>query len=100
MFISNGIAYAKKTADKIFVTDAKALNDGMLLLTFNTDEMKLFDSTTLVGPVFKPLSDPAIFSNITIEYGVVTWCNGDIDCSPEFMYQNSYSYNQDYVIEA
>ena len=30
--------------------------------------------------------------NPVIEYGVITWNNGNIDCSPEYSYKNSYDY--------
>ena len=38
------------------------------------------------------MNDDKIFKNPVIEYGVVTWNDGDIDCSPEYMYKNSYEY--------
>ena len=36
--------------------------------------------------------DQAIFQKPEIDHGVVTWMNGEIDCSPEFMYDKSYEY--------
>jgi hypothetical protein len=28
-----------------------------------------------------------------IEHGVPTWENGEIDCAPEFIYDNSFEYD-------
>ena len=56
-------------------------------------EFRLFDATSLFKyPAFKPLEDEEVFKRAAIEYGVVTWKNGEIDIAPETMYQNSYAY--------
>lgn len=47
----------------------------------------------LKGKVFEKLNDDTIFSNAKLEYGVITWDNGEIDCAPEFMFENSYEYS-------
>lgn len=53
----------------------------------------MFDATILQGKVFEKLNDEAIFNNAKLEYGVITWDNGEIDCAPEFMFKNSYEYS-------
>jgi hypothetical protein len=93
MYIINGIAYATKNVDFLEVVRAVPLEDGMLLLTFNNDERRLFDTTLLEGTVFEPLKDENVFNSVYVDDGVVTWCNGEIDCAPEYMYQNSYAYD-------
>ena len=35
---------------------------------------------------FAPLRDPAVFENVTIEHGALTWMNGTIDLAPDAMY--------------
>lgn len=66
----------------------------MMLLTFSTGETRLFDATILTGAAFEPLSHEEIFKNVVLDHGVVTWLDGEIDCAPEFMYANSYSYEK------
>ena len=44
------------------------------------------------GDVFTPLNDPTIFNNFKIVHGVITWMDEDIDCAPEYTYENSYAY--------
>lgn len=52
----------------------------------------MFDATTLEGPAFEELKDEAVFQNVSIDRGVVTWLDGEIDCAPEYMYEKSYAY--------
>lgn len=93
MFIMNGIVYGGEPEEILSILKVKVLPDYMMLITFSTGETRLFDATILKGEVFKPLKDENIFQNVTIEHGVVTWADGEIDCSPEFMYKNSYEYS-------
>lgn len=93
MFIKDGIVYGTECfTDSKRVTDAKVLPDHILLITFNNLEQRVFDATILTGEVFETLKNDEVFSNITIEHGVITWQNGDIDCAPEYMYEHSYEY--------
>lgn len=99
MFVFNGIVQASEPKDDLQITAAKPLEDMMLLLTFSTGEQRLFDVTVLTGPAFLPLQDEAVFNNCKIVDGIVTWMDEEIDCSPEYMYQNSFPYpSLEYVI--
>ena len=71
------------------VKSAYAIDNERLILEFSNGEKRLFDRRMLYGKAFEPLNDVNIFKNIDIKYGVVTWNNGEIDCAPEFMYENS-----------
>ena len=75
------------------MTDVQVMDNLMLLLTFNDGTRRLFDAVQLKGPVFKCLNKPEIFKTANIEYGVVTWMNGEIDCAPEFMYEHSCQFD-------
>lgn len=97
MYIQNGIVYAGEPADEMKIQEAKPLPYGMLLLTFSTGEKRLFDTTTLQGSAFAPLSDENIFNGVQVTHGYVTWNNGEIDCAPEYMYENSYVYEEDVI---
>lgn len=98
MYLLNGIVYAGEPADEIRVKEAKALPFGMLLLTFSTGEKRLFDTTCLQGSAFKPLSDEQVFKNVQVTHGFVTWMDGEIDCAPEYMYENSYAYEEEFIV--
>lgn len=92
MYIIDGIVYAGEPAESLEVIKVKPLDDMIMLITFSNGETKLFDATVLTGSVYESLKDDKIFKNPAIEYGVVTWDEGNIACSPEYMYKNSYEY--------
>ncbi len=87
MYVANGICYADRT--EIEISSVEALNDTTLLLAFNNGEKRLFNVNQLNGEAFEPLKEPSIFKNASVEFGVVTWLNGKIDCAPEYMYSHS-----------
>ncbi len=92
MFFANGFVYGGEPDEPLKVISVKPLDDMMMIITFSSGETRLFDASILNGPVFQPLQDKNIFSHPVIDYGVVTWNNGEIDCAPEFMYNNSFEY--------
>lgn len=98
MYLVNGIVYAGELTENINIKEAKPLPYGMLLLTFSTGEKRLFDTTMLQGSAFAPLSDEKVFSDVHVSHGFVSWMNGEIDCAPEYMYENSYAYEEEFVI--
>ena len=98
MYEENGIVYADNQEPCLKVLEVRCVQGGILILTFSTGEQRLFDTTILTEEVFEPLKDEAVVSHPYLEHGVVTWLNGSIDCSPEFMYENSFEYNTKGVI--
>lgn len=93
MFIMNGIVCGGEPVASIEISSVKALDDMIMLISFSTGETRLFDATILQGEVFESLKKKEIFENPIINHGVVTWDGGNIDCAPEFMYDNSYEYS-------
>ncbi len=93
MYILNGIVYGDNPMDSVEVTGVKPLDDMIMLLTFSNGETRVFDATILEGEAFEPLKDADVFKHPVIEYGVVTWLDGEIDCAPEYMYNHSYKYD-------
>ena len=94
MYIVDEICYAGNESKEIRVKEARPLCGGMLLVTFDTGEKRLFDTTLLNGSAFEPLKDQEVFKNIDIFHGVITWNNGDIDIAPETVYEQSYPYSE------
>ncbi|MCD8022860.1 MAG: DUF2442 domain-containing protein [Lachnospiraceae bacterium] len=92
MYEVNGILYAGTSDELIKIKDARITGRKMMLLTFSSGEMRVFDAEALNGEVFQPLDDEQIFQDFKIVHGVVTWMNEEIDCAPEFMYEHSYAY--------
>lgn len=82
------------------ITDVKILDNKIMILRFSSGEERLFDATELKGSAFEPLSDNRIFRDVSIDHGVVTWMDGEIDCSPEFMYEHSGEYRPDMLVSS
>ena len=95
MYIVDDIAYASEPKENIKVTELKVITDLYLLLTFSNGEMKVYYATELLKyPAYEKLKDFSFFKQAYIENGVVMWGNGEIDISPEEMYEKSFSYEK------
>lgn len=89
MYIKNGIAYAGEETPLLKVTGIRPLSDHRLWIRFNNDEAKIFDFKPLLdAPGFIPLKDEQVFRDVYIDYGCPVWMDGDIDISPEYLYEN------------
>lgn len=77
------------------VVAAKVVNDLSMLVTFSMGKTRLFDASPLLEmPVFAPLEEGETFSRFEIVHEVVCWADGEIDLSPEKMYELSYAYER------
>ena len=95
MYVMNGIAYAGTSGQDMRVSAVKPLDDMMMLVTFASGERRLYDATQLLGfPAFQPLKDTAVFQAASVDHGVVTWMDGDIDIDLKTMYANSFPYDE------
>jgi hypothetical protein len=95
MYIKDDIVYADNLEDNIKLIDFKIVADLYLLLTFSTGEKRVLDfKPFLKYPIYSSLSDPKEFEQAYIENGVLVWNNGDIDISPEILYESSYKYEE------
>ncbi len=82
-------------SDSIKVVSVKPLDWGMLLLTFSDGFEGLFDTTEkLNASVFYKIREPDIWNNPRIAHGTVTWNDEQIDCSPDYLYQNCHHYDR------
>ena len=101
MYVKEGIVYGSTPVSEQRVTEAKYLPYGMLLLTFASGEKRLFDVTTLEGEAFAPLEKEEVRRTVKVFHGAVSWLDGEIDCSPEYLYQHSLEYDEaDRVVSA
>jgi hypothetical protein len=73
------------------VTEVRVVAHGVLTVRFvdrtegNVDMRELLRSDRVVGTVFEPLRDAALFSRATTHLGTVEW-PGEIDLAPDAMY--------------
>ena len=88
MYIINGIAYEDKELRQ--VESVKALDGMKLVVRFKGGEKKLFNASCLLeDPVFQPLRDAEVFWNVKVEFGTLSWNNGDIDIDTDTIYEKS-----------
>jgi hypothetical protein len=75
------------------VNNVKALNDYELELTFENNEIKIFDVKPYLDTgLFAKLKDENYFKMVKISYDTVEWPNG-IDMDPEVLYEKSKAKN-------
>ena len=90
MYIIDGIAYAGEASVPIKISGIRAMDNYLLWIRFNTGEARVFDFKPLLdSPAFAPFADKAVFRDVYIDYGIPVWNDGDIDISPEYLYENS-----------
>jgi len=95
MKIINGIVYAQKEVDILRVVSLKALDNKILLVSFNNNEERLYDASTLLAmPAFEPLKDDNVFKSCKVIDGIISWLDGEIDIATETVYQESIIYNK------
>jgi glycine/D-amino acid oxidase-like deaminating enzyme len=71
------------------IVKVKALDGYHLYLEFEDGLQGEIDlSARLFGPMFEPLRDPEVFSQVGLdEFGVICWPNG-ADLAPDALYHN------------
>lgn len=95
MYVMNGIAYAGEQKPPLKISGVRPLPGHRLWLRFSTGEARLFDFTPLLNaPAFLPLQDENVFRGVYIDYGIPVWQDGQIDISPEYLYENSVAAEQ------
>ena len=75
--------------------NVKPLEDYELLITFESGEVKIFDvKPLLVYPIYKDLTNKALFSTVKWDNMCVFW-NDDIDLCPDMVYEKSREVNKE-----
>jgi hypothetical protein len=71
------------------VNKVKALSGYRLELTFENDEIKVFDVTPYLDTgVFAALRDENMFKRVKVSFDTIEWPNG-VDLDPEVLYEKS-----------
>ena len=95
---SNGYVYGGTPKEMRRVASVRVVDEKMLLVVFASGEERLFDATVLTGEAYEPLDEQGVFESACVDHGVVVWKDGSIDCSPDYMYENSVPYMREAVI--
>jgi hypothetical protein len=76
----------------LHVTDARYIGNYKVEVTFNNGQKGVADlSDALIGPVFEPLKEKSVFSQLRVdeELETIVWPNG-VDLAPEYLYFQSF----------
>lgn len=75
----------------IAINSVKPLANYKLLLTFNTNESKIFDMNEYLDHgLFTQLKSKELFDTVRISFDTIQWANG-LDLCPEVLYEKSES---------
>ena len=99
MYKSNGFVFGGEPVIHLKVESLFFLPNSRMIDSFSNGETRVFDVRTLTGEVFEPLKDERVLKKCVLDHGVPTWCNGEIDCAPEYLYENSKEYVTEYEFE-
>lgn len=89
MYIKNGIAYSSDSTVGIKVRDIVPADYYCICVKFNYGITKIFDFKPLLeSAAFKQLANVEIFNKVNIVCGIPVWENGNIDISPEYLYEH------------
>ena len=89
MIVRDGICYPDVPARQVKIVGAENVGDHLLRVRFDDGEKRLFDGHSLVGEVFAPLKSSNAFANWKLDYETLTWNDGDIDISADFVLNHS-----------
>ena len=89
MIVKNGICYPDVPVRQVKITAAENVGDRIVRVKFDDGETRLFDGRCLEGDVFLPIADAETFAEWKLDYETLTWNDGDIDISPEFVLAHS-----------
>lgn len=89
MYIKDDIAFAGNAPELLKVTEIKPQESYRLKVIFNNGQTAIFDFENLLSfECYKPLIDKSVFNSVSLQRGVPTWLDGEIDISPEYIYEN------------
>ena len=73
----------------IAINSVQPLDNYKLLLTFNTNESKVFDMNEYLDHgLFTQLKSKELFDTVRISFYTIQWANG-LDLCPEVLYEKS-----------
>lgn len=73
----------------IAISSVQPLDNYKLLLTFNTNESKVFDMNEYLDHgLFTQLKSKELFDTVRISFDTIQWANG-LDLCPEVLYEKS-----------
>ena len=94
MIVRNGICHPDSSVKPLLkVVGCRPLGEARLLVTFNNGETRNVDLSVLLNrPAFLRLAVEAVFRAFSLDHGVVSWLDGDVDIAPEWLFDHGEPY--------
>lgn len=73
------------------VIDAVYIEEYRIKLKFTNGKTGIVNLADYIseGEIFKPLKSLEIFKKFSVDFGTLTWNNGEIDIAPETLYEKA-----------
>lgn len=87
----------------LHIKECKYTEDYKLALKFDNGTEGIVDLKELPESetVFYPLKDKSVFQNVKLEWGTITWLDGELDIAPEYLFflinQNNSEFKELFV---
>ena len=89
MIVKNGVCYPDDMAPALSVVGCSVLDDTHLRVQFSTGDVRVVDISPLFSiPALAPLKTPGILRAFSIDHGILTWLDGEIDIAPEWLFDH------------
>lgn len=90
MRIENGICFPDTGRKPLLkVVACRALEHPRLRIRFDTGEIRDTDLSPLLAlPAFAALADKHSFQSFSLDHGIVSWLDGDLDIAPEWLFDH------------
>ena len=95
MVVRDGICYPDAPMRHVKIVAAENVGDHLLHVRFDDGELRVFDGRSLVGEVFEPLKSADAFADWKLDYETLTWNDGDIDISADYVLIHSKPLDSD-----
>lgn len=92
MIVKNGICYPDDIRPALSIVGCSVLDDTHLRVRFNTGDIRVVDITPLFSfPALARLKVPETFRAFSIDHGILTWLDGELDIAPEWLLDHGKS---------
>ena len=89
MIVKNGVCYPDDMAPALSVVGCSVLDDTHLRVQFSTGDVRVVDISLLFSiPAFASLRTPGTLRAFSIDHGILTWLDGEIDIAPEWLFDH------------
>ena len=89
MIVKDGICYPDDMKPALSVVGCSVLDERHLRICFNSGDVRVVDVSPLFSiEALSPLGDPAVLRSFSIDHGILSWKDGELDIAPEWLFDH------------